>query len=90
MTPAALLPPVQAPPHDPRAMSLSSKNSWGKAILNGLHVDTECGDLLLDASEATLRTLVESSGSFGGLVPPTNLAVTPGGDVELFGAKTSS
>jgi phage tail-like protein len=84
MTPAGLLPPVQAPPHDPRALAVGPKNEWGRARYSGLHVDSSSGVLELDASAATQRLLTESNGSFGGLVPPSRLAVTPDGDVFLI------
>jgi len=83
MTPAGLLPPVQAPPHDPRALALGPRNGWGEATFNGLHVDSLSCALTLDAAAARQRLLVESSGSFGGMAPPTNVAVTPAGDVFL-------
>src|SRR4029079_3011214 len=81
MIPAALLPPVQAPPHDPRAISLSPDNGWGQASLNDLHIDTGNGELVLNASAGEQRVLTEISGTFGGLVLPTNVAWSPSGDV---------
>jgi phage tail-like protein len=89
MTPAALLPPVQSPPHDPRAMAIGPQNAWGDAVFDGLHVDSLSCALTLDASASTRRLLTESNGSFGSASAPSNVAVTSGGDVFLFDRKRS-
>lgn len=89
MIPAALLPPVQAPPHDAGALILTSTNSWGRAKLDGLHFAARTKRLSLDAAAAAQRTLTEDNGSFGGLVAPTNVALAPGGDIFLLDRKNA-
>jgi hypothetical protein len=67
MIPAALLPPAQKPPHDPKALLLTLNELWEGVQRKGLQLDPNSGRLKLDAARSVRRVLTEPSGTFGGL-----------------------
>ncbi|UIF91180.1 hypothetical protein [Cupriavidus sp. UYPR2.512] len=95
---AAYLPPVPRPPHDPLTLVLNGQLGWrvlpGKppavpaATIGPLG---ECGALTLLPLPGSGRTLLEASGSFGGLVLPRHMALASLGPCQqallLFDAK---
>jgi phage tail-like protein len=81
MTSLRLLPPVARPPHDPLWLTLNAAQGWRAGVLDDTvltHPDTS---LTLKISTGS-RSLLEPSGSFGGLVPPATVA--NGADGEVF------
>jgi phage tail-like protein len=67
------LPPFLGPPNDPTWLLMSPWQGWRmSAGSQGVEVGTA---LTLAPVPGTGRTLAEPSGSFGGLVPPGNVAV---------------
>lgn len=86
MTAAAFLPPPARPPHDPLWMTLGGAQGWTAGIApKGVEVEPgECA-LALAPAPGTDRLLSEESGSLGGLVPPSNVAVDCEGAVWLLG-----
>ena len=88
MIPAALLPPVQQPPHDPRALILTASGSMNDGTLNDLHVDPRSNRVVLDPAPSARRTLTERDGTFGGIVLPTNVAIAADGSIYLLDRTT--
>uniref|UniRef100_UPI003F49958A hypothetical protein n=1 Tax=Cupriavidus necator TaxID=106590 RepID=UPI003F49958A len=79
---AAYLPPVPRPPHDPYTLVLNGQLGWrtlpGKPpVVPAPTIGPlgECGALTLLPLPGSGRTLLEASGSFGGLVLPRHLAL---------------
>lgn len=93
--PSRLL-PVPAPPHDPFSIMLAGHIGdtpaigWRLLRTSQLDVDPPTGALLLSPAPAAARWLSENSGSFGGLRPPANVAVTRRGDVLLLDQTTGA
>ncbi len=87
MTSAApFLPPPARPPHDPLRMALGGAQGWTAALkADGVTLETNGGALTLAPAPGTMRMLSESSGSLGGLVPPSNVAIDCEGFVWLLG-----
>src|SRR4051812_4556488 len=84
MIPAGLLPPVQKPPHDPRTLILTASGTLSGGTLNDLHIDPRTDRVVLDQAPSVRRTLTEPSGTFGGLVLPTNVAMAADGSIFLL------
>src|SRR5687767_1470009 len=80
-----LLPRVPQPPHDPRFLLLDRRTGWRAHDLQQTQVRFD-GVLTLAAAPGASRSLLEPSGSFGGLVPPANVAVAADGAVYLLDA----
>jgi phage tail-like protein len=91
--PSRLL-PVPAPPHDPYSLMLAGhigsapEVGWRLARSERLDIDPLTRALRLSPAPAASRWLSEASGSFGGLRPPANVAVTARGDVLLLDGAT--
>ena len=86
-----LLPRVPQPPHDPRFPLLDRRTGWRALDLSpapGLQPAQVRFDgvLTLAAAPGVSRSLLEPSGSFGGLVPPAHVAVAADGAVYLLDA----
>jgi phage tail-like protein len=76
------LPPVPRPPHDPSFLLLNGRVGWRASELDDVAVaDDNLGLLIIPGSG---RILTEPSGSFGGIVPPGNVAVGADGGVYLL------
>ena len=83
-TVADLLPPVPAPPFDPRSVLLDGRAGWRAATLDRVEVDPGCAALALAPLPGTAATLADPRGGFGGLTPPTGTALLgTGGDGRL-------
>ncbi|HEX7466075.1 MAG TPA: NHL repeat-containing protein, partial [Usitatibacter sp.] len=82
MTPS-FLPPLLQPPHDPTWLALDAQQGWRAATLDTAELSPGAGALTL-AVAAGDRSMVEESGSLGGLVPPRNVAVDGDGGVMLL------
>jgi phage tail-like protein len=80
------LAPVRRPPHDPTSLLLDGRVGW--SIAGADAVASNRGELTIARDPSTLRELTEQSGSFGGLRPPSNVAVTPDGEVWLLDNST--
>ena len=91
--PSRLL-PVPAPPHDPFSVMLAGQIGstpsigWRVVRLTRAEVDRGTKALVLAPAPAASRWLSEPSGSFGGLRPPSNVAVTSAGRVLLLDPAT--
>ena len=82
---SAFRPPwLREPPHDPTSLLLNGVAGWRAGALADLVVSPDDGGLTLPIRAADRRALTESSGSFGGLRPPANVAVGPDGGVYLL------
>jgi phage tail-like protein len=77
----SLLPPIPRPPHDPTSLLCDARVGW--PVLAAEHVSSAGGLLSLDRTPAGSRSLVEPSGSFGGLRTPANVTLAAG-DVWLL------
>lgn len=80
------LPPLPQPPHDPTWWLLDSRVGWKAGKLDQITLTSADGRLGLSVIPGTGRLLTESSGSFGGLAPPGNVALEPGGSIYLMNA----
>lgn len=85
MTSLTILPPVPAPPHDPKSMTLDVSRGWRGALLDRTVVDPESGGLVLAIASGG-PALSDPIGSFGGLVPPALVAVSENCDIWLLDA----
>jgi len=91
--PSRLL-PAPAPPHDPYSVMLAGHIGatptvgWRVRRLSRVDIDRGTRSLVLAPSPAASRWMSEPSGSFGGLRPPSNVAVTARGDVVLLDPAT--
>ena len=83
---AAFLPPAPAPPHDSYSWRLDRRAGWQRATEQsaGLEESGRDGALTLAPLAGSSRSLTEPSGSFGGLVPPANVALGQRQDVYLL------
>jgi phage tail-like protein len=84
-----------APPHDPTFWLLDGRAGWRAAkpeaaALHGVRYVPCPPALVLDAAPGSGRALAETSGSFGGLVPPRNVALGPDGSIYLLDAATAT
>lgn len=85
MTAASLLPPPARPPHDPLWKMLGGVTGWPEAIkAMAVEVEADSGALTLAFAPGAVRMLSEESGSLGGLVPPSNVAVDCEGFVWML------
>jgi phage tail-like protein len=87
MSAAAYLPPIPQPPHDPRYMLLNARAGWQQqSSASSPHVVFRPSDgaLMLAMLPGVARSLAEPSGSLGGLVPPSNVAVGEDGSIFLL------
>ena len=86
MSAAAYLPPVAAPPHDPRRLPLDARVGWRAERLDGLaqhgSADGDGANLGLARLAGFDAALTGADGSFGGLVLPRHMAYR--GDLGLF------
>ena len=82
---APFLPLIPRPPDDPTSLQLNARLGW--SVLSASFVVVAKGGLELERAPGSLRWLVEPSGSFGGLRPPANVAVTDAGSVWLLDGK---
>lgn len=91
LAPSRLL-PLPAPPHDPYSTMLSGRIGSEPAIGWRVHrlenIDLKLGAMLLAPAPAMARWMGEPTGSFGGLRPPANVAVSARGDVLLLDQAT--
>lgn len=82
------LPPPPQPPHDPHSLLLNGRLGWQQiAPAPGDRptvIDPDCCALVLPPTPAALRDFAEPSGSFGGLRPPSNVALGPDGSIYLL------
>ena len=81
------VPPIPEPPFDPTSLLIDDRSGWqvlSTAGLAGIVVSLCDGSLSLAVSESASRHFTEASGSFGGLVPPSHIALTPDGSVLLL------
>lgn len=83
MSVAEYLPRPPAPPHDPLSLILDKRVGW--SVLTSTLIRAH-ESLVLARFPGSLRWLTESSGSFGGLRTPRNVAIGPGGDILLLDA----
>src|SRR6185503_15439556 len=87
--PSRLLPRPE-PPHDPYSHLLAGsigadpRKGFRIARTRDVEVAAPANVLTLGPTPDVARLLTEPSGSFGGLRPPTNVAVGPGGDIYLL------
>jgi phage tail-like protein len=79
------LPRTPQPPDDPTWWLLNGRTGWHDAKLD--NVALAGGRLCLVAAPGSGRLLNETSGSFGGLVPPGNVAVAGDGVIYLLDSK---
>jgi phage tail-like protein len=79
VTVAEMLPPVPAPPFDPRSVLLDGRAGWRPGSLDGVEFDPPCGTLALAPLPGTGPSLADPTGSFGGLALPTGVAWDPEG-----------
>jgi phage tail-like protein len=78
------LPPIPRPPHDPTSLLLNRRTGWRAAELQQLSAERS---LVMAPAPDTQRSLTESSGSFGGLTPPGNVALGPDSGIYLLDAE---
>jgi phage tail-like protein len=84
------LPVIPAPPHDPTSLLIDGRNGWhlaDPAGLAGLLWSTCNGSLSLDLKASLQPSLVDPTGTLGGLVLPPNVAVTNEGAIYLLDQK---
>jgi phage tail-like protein len=75
MSAAALVAPPPAPPHDPLWMTLGGCAEWRLQADSELEVGKHDNSLALAPLPGTFPVLGEPSGSLGGLVPPSHVAI---------------
>ena len=80
----SILPPIPRPPHDPTWWLLNAQVGWREAQLKNVEKTSTGQALVLSLPPESGRSLTESSGSFGGLVPPSNVALGPDGSLYLL------
>jgi phage tail-like protein len=84
MSTAEYLPAIPAPPHDPTSLLLNAEVGWQKSALQHLILTSRSGALMLAPAQEVMRSLLESSGSFGGLALPTGLTFSSSSDLFLL------
>lgn len=90
MSEADLLPRIPYPPHDPTSLRLNAGLGW-QAMPSGLkdvQFSGPDGLLMLALQPGLARSLGEPGGSFGGQLPPYNVALGPGGEIYLLDRTT--
>ena len=89
------LPPIPAPPHDPRSLLLAGwvgpdpRAGFRVRDLDHVSISPVSGALVLGPSLAVERRMTEPSGSFGGLRLPRNVAQATAGDLYLLDPHTA-
>ena len=79
-----------APPHDPYSLLLAgwigpdAWNGFRIAAVRDVDVAMPANVVTLGPTADAMRLLTEPSGSFGGVRPPGNVAIAPGGDIYLL------
>ncbi|WP_137148777.1 phage tail protein [Mycolicibacterium sp. CR10] len=68
---------------EPRPVLLDARLGWAAAILDGVVLDPNTGELRLATGPGSGRPLADAFGSFGGLAEPTGVAADPRGVVYL-------
>ena len=81
-----ILPPIPRPPHDPTSWLLNGRVGWRAIKLEPSEFQQlpEEQSLVLALAPDSQRSLTETSGSFGGLTPPGNVALGPDGSIYLL------
>src|SRR5258708_18537797 len=79
---ASMLPRIPAPPHDPKWWLLNGRVGWRPALpvnaaMLNVEITPDNGTLTLQPTPGASRSTIEDSGSFGGVVPPANVALGP-------------
>lgn len=87
MSTQTLLPPIPKPPHDPTWWLLDARIGWREAALLNVEKAPGSGSLAISPLPGSGPSLVDKSGSFGGLTLPTNVALGPDGSVYLLDTK---
>jgi phage tail-like protein len=82
------LPPIPQPPHDPTSWLLNARAGWHEAKLTHKENIVIGQSLALELLPDNSRSLTESSGSFGGLTVPANVALGPDGSIYLLDTET--
>lgn len=83
MSTAAYLRAPPAPPNDPRWMQICALTGWRiSALSKGIEVAPADGALML--RQLAGSALTDEAGTFGGLVPPSNAALDPDGNLWLL------
>jgi phage tail-like protein len=85
---AATLPPVPQPPHDPTFLLLNRRVAWKLAYAENVVAHPATGNLTLALIPGIGRSVAEPSGSLGGMVLPSNVALGPEGAVYLLDVET--
>lgn len=83
MTSFALFPSPARPPHDPTWVDLDARRGWRAAAVAPVAA-LDVGDELRLAPSGTARRLDEPSGSFGGVVAPSTVAVAADCSIYLL------
>jgi hypothetical protein len=91
---ASMLPRIPAPPHDPKWWLLNGTVGWrsaspASAAMLNVEITRDNGTLTLVPVPGPSRSTVEVSGSFGGIVPPANVALGPECDILLLDIGTA-
>lgn len=86
MSERSLLPRIPQPPHDPTSLRLGGGPGWQPlaAALRNVAFSGPDAALTLARQPGLARSLAEPNGSFGGLRPPSNVALGPGGEIYLL------
>ena len=77
----ATIAPLRQPPHDPLTLLVGGRLGWPG-------IDAAGESLRLPPAAGSLPRLTDPSGSFGGLRPPSNVAVSEAGDIWLVQRET--
>jgi len=75
MSNAAYLPPPARPPHDPLRLPLDAHAGWRIGLADKVEAAAGSGVLVLAPAPGQVRLLNEAGGGFGGLAPPSHVAV---------------
>ena len=71
------LPPPLIPPHDPKALRLSSATGWRLQEKSPeIEIDA-CGAIALIETGSAAAALDDPAGTLGGLVPPKGVVIDP-------------
>lgn len=90
MNASSFLPPVAQPPHDSTSWLLNGQVGWREMEAGLIQVEKTPVHqaLALAPLPGSGRALTESSGSFGGLTVPANVALGPDGSIYLLDLKS--